>query len=224
MTLDCSYRQRLSENGGQRTKDGYWLLRPLFSVLRPPSAQPRAGARRRRRLLLKTSFASNTSRRLAVKQSPTTEMPLAGRRNADDGEQTESALRQSTATQHRLNVFPLHDIKERRTEDRRRITVDSFPPFPASARRFHAPCKLKTLKDFSPPAAPEAHPSSVLCHPSSEWWSQTGSNRRPHACKARALPTELWPQPENREQTTDKNNPSSVPCFPSSDPGGPGRT
>jgi hypothetical protein len=28
------------------------------------------------------------------------------------------------------------------------------------------------------------------CEP---WWSQTGSNRRPHACKARALPTELWP-------------------------------
>ena len=30
---------------------------------------------------------------------------------------------------------------------------------------------------------------SVRC-----WWSQTGSNRRPHACKARALPTELWPR------------------------------
>ena len=26
------------------------------------------------------------------------------------------------------------------------------------------------------------------------WWSQTGSNRRPEACKATALPTELWPQ------------------------------
>ncbi len=25
------------------------------------------------------------------------------------------------------------------------------------------------------------------------WWSQPGSNRRPHACKARALPAELWP-------------------------------
>ena len=25
------------------------------------------------------------------------------------------------------------------------------------------------------------------------WWRQTGSNRRPHACKARALPTELCP-------------------------------
>ena len=33
---------------------------------------------------------------------------------------------------------------------------------------------------------------------SDKWWSQTGSNRRPHACKARALPTELWPRREWR--------------------------
>jgi hypothetical protein len=26
------------------------------------------------------------------------------------------------------------------------------------------------------------------------WWSQTESNRRPPACKAGALPTELWPR------------------------------
>ena len=26
-----------------------------------------------------------------------------------------------------------------------------------------------------------------------DWWSQTESNRRPPACKAGALPTELWP-------------------------------
>jgi hypothetical protein len=25
------------------------------------------------------------------------------------------------------------------------------------------------------------------------WWSQSGSNRRPPACKAGALPAELWP-------------------------------
>ena len=30
------------------------------------------------------------------------------------------------------------------------------------------------------------------------WWSQTGSNRRPPACKAGALPTELWPHSEDR--------------------------
>ena len=35
--------------------------------------------------------------------------------------------------------------------------------------------------------------SSCFAKASQEWWSQTGSNRRPHACKARALPTELWP-------------------------------
>ena len=29
---------------------------------------------------------------------------------------------------------------------------------------------------------------------SKKWWSQTGSNRRPQACKASALPTELWPR------------------------------
>ncbi len=27
----------------------------------------------------------------------------------------------------------------------------------------------------------------------SKWWSQAGSNRRPPACKAGALPAELWP-------------------------------
>ena len=38
----------------------------------------------------------------------------------------------------------------------------------------------------------------LACQPklrSSEgWWSQTESNRRPPACKAGALPTELWPR------------------------------
>ena len=29
------------------------------------------------------------------------------------------------------------------------------------------------------------------------WWSQAGSNRRPPACKAGALPAELWPRYKN---------------------------
>src|SRR6201985_2180743 len=32
----------------------------------------------------------------------------------------------------------------------------------------------------------------------SRWWSQTGSNRRPPACKAGALPAELWPRSAER--------------------------
>ena len=31
------------------------------------------------------------------------------------------------------------------------------------------------------------------CDTSAPWWSQSGSNRRPPACKAGALPAELWP-------------------------------
>ena len=30
-------------------------------------------------------------------------------------------------------------------------------------------------------------------HSDTTWWSQAGSNRRPPACKAGALPAELWP-------------------------------
>ena len=39
---------------------------------------------------------------------------------------------------------------------------------------------------------------------SSIWWSQTGSNRRPHACKARALPAELWPRNQKTNAALDK--------------------
>jgi hypothetical protein len=37
------------------------------------------------------------------------------------------------------------------------------------------------------------------------WWSQTGSNRRPHACKARALPAELWPLNQRQAQSKRAN-------------------
>ena len=35
------------------------------------------------------------------------------------------------------------------------------------------------------------------------WWSQSGSNRRPQACKASALPTELWPRSERARTATE---------------------
>src|SRR5258708_19070003 len=44
---------------------------------------------------------------------------------------------------------------------------------------------------FGPVAAPRVAEGEA-------WWSQTGSNRRPHACKARALPAELWPRTRRR--------------------------
>jgi hypothetical protein len=38
------------------------------------------------------------------------------------------------------------------------------------------------------------------------WWSQTGSNRRPPACKAGALPAELWPLPDAEDFRRDPDN------------------
>src|ERR1700723_3807112 len=53
------------------------------------------------------------------------------------------------------------------------------------------------------------------------WWSQTGSNRRPHACKARALPAELWPRTRRRMLRYARPRPSGyaghasfVRCVP----------
>ena len=43
-----------------------------------------------------------------------------------------------------------------------------------------------------------------------EWWSQTGSNRRPEACKATALPTELWPRLNPTSRSPDPYGPTSI--------------
>ena len=41
----------------------------------------------------------------------------------------------------------------------------------------------------------------------SNWWSQTGSNRRPLACKASALPAELWPLIQSAPATSASRSP-----------------
>ena len=43
-----------------------------------------------------------------------------------------------------------------------------------------------------------------------EWWSQSGSNRRPDACKATALPAELWPQTVIASASTLRRTPKMV--------------
>ena len=63
--------------------------------------------------------------------------------------------------------------------------------------RYHArrrPSGLRMRIDFSRTMMKGVLLAGYLSIFNSIWWSQTGSNRRPHACKARALPTELLPQ------------------------------
>src|SRR5271163_4477836 len=105
-------------------------------------------------------------------------------------------------------------------------------------------CFLFTMSDIDGPSGPPQRSNAigvrtklvilselsdlgtVIGPRGSDWWSQTGSNRRPHACKARALPTELWPRGGDRFAVigdrktalpiTDHRKPITV--------GGPGRT
>ena len=53
---------------------------------------------------------------------------------------------------------------------------------------------LKSKKILKRPASLFFSRFSLKQHIAAKnWWSQTGSNRRPPACKAGALPAELWP-------------------------------
>ena len=62
------------------------------------------------------------------------------------------------------------------------------PPFTMSSPDLRRPAETaRAAKAWKPCSFDHVAQSAKA------WWSQTGSNRRPHACKARALPTELWP-------------------------------
>jgi hypothetical protein len=51
---------------------------------------------------------------------------------------------------------------------------------------------------------------SPLFEDSKKWWSRAGSNRRPHACKARALPAELLPQNNGGPKWIRTTDPSLI--------------
>jgi hypothetical protein len=65
------------------------------------------------------------------------------------------------------------------------------PSFTMSISNTCAGQSLRNEFHMGPPE-PFRHRNSQLIF--GRWWRQTGSNRRPEACKATALPTELCPQ------------------------------
>ena len=148
----------------------------------------------------KTSFASNASGDLSG-QAPNPRL-VASRRTENRDRRTDhlsSVLRHPYSGYRMRFLFTMSD--KRRTEIGRRRTDR---PLSALSAFLHARAlwrsgetdKLHRKDRTKTPSGARA--PSVLRHPVSvirTWWSQTGSNRRPHACKARALPTELWPRP-----------------------------
>ena len=133
---------------------------------------------------IKTSFASNTSRSPAVKQGPTTEMP-AGTRELN------------VSHARWLNVFPLHDVRDE--PPRRWRRGSNAKPRAIGAKLCETRLSQRTMRFHARRIGARIEPRRKS-KPSNRWWSQTGSNRRPHACKARALPTELWPQSRLRRE------------------------
>jgi hypothetical protein len=65
---------------------------------------------------------------------------------------------------------------------------------PQSPAGISIPSGFRTTR-FGPQSRPGSliNIATLLRNSKCRWWRQTGSNRRPHACKARALPTELCP-------------------------------
>ena len=68
---------------------------------------------------------------------------------------------------------------------------------PVPQAPFHRPRSTGPVPQapFHRPRSTGPVPQAPFHRPrSTGWWSQTGSNRRPPACKAGALPIELWPR------------------------------
>jgi hypothetical protein len=94
---------------------------------------------------------------------------------------------------HRRNKTSLlHDLT-RTGGQARSHGRDRYGPGPlAGPRRVPVKSPLHDVGQLA--EAPDGATAKLLLFlRTASWWSQTGSNRRPHACKARALPAELWP-------------------------------
>jgi hypothetical protein len=87
-------------------------------------------------------------------------------------------------------LFTMSDNLHRVIGDRRDTNSSSWTSCVVGS-----PSRSSRLQPAFALRAPARQPSSRFA--SEGWWSQTGSNRRPPACKAGALPTELWPRLRN---------------------------
>ena len=94
--------------------------------------------------------------------------------------------------------------------------------------RFSERSYLFTMSDITPAhQASQPHGASerrsLRTSRNLSWWSQTESNRRPPACKAGALPTELWPLQVYREASIRGRTRAPDHRYLIPESGGPGK-
>ena len=140
----------------------------------------------------KTSFASNTSGSLAVKRGPRLRCSN-GRtlRKVVLGPVSRRPAISPKTPAFRPDVFPLHDVIDAAPRCSHDAEILIWTTADALRRGIRSQ-KSENRKKERANARTQLPASDFWA--SAPWWSQTGSNRRPHACKARALPTELWPR------------------------------
>jgi hypothetical protein len=126
-----------------------------------------------------------------------------------------SAMRNSAISSSRRHGWPIPSLTEQVLKDQchtrtaRRRRGHAPPAFAGPLRDFRttllftmsmpAQGRQKSENRSQQPAGRRSGfcfliPMSFGFGGAGAWWSQTGSNRRPPACKAGALPTELWPR------------------------------
>ena len=147
-----------------------------------------------RALTRKTSFASRSNRRQnAVKHSPTWNGAAAHHCN-DAPVGLRRTVLATRARRHMPLFRSLGTISSSRCQ-----TTRSKHPLRGEAGRL---CEFVFL--YGRAVEPRSAGSAA-------WWSQTGSNRRPPACKAGALPTELWPRAgDGRNQESGNGGPGKI--------------
>ena len=88
------------------------------------------------------------------------------------------------------SICPSRNASSRipRSASRRHTSKSLHSQCQSASQSTQSPSRRPGPRKFQPevPQTPNTTPT--------KWWSQTGSNRRPQACKASALPTELWPR------------------------------
>ena len=99
-------------------------------------------------------------------------------------------------------TFPLNDVR-----------YLPAPHDPEDQREGSKTCVFRMRVNHSKRAS--THAGRRTMRGDRRWWSQSGSNRRPDACKATALPAELWPQSAIASVFGNRGEPQN---------GGPGTT
>ena len=105
---------------------------------------------------------------------------------------------QPPANAGRITFNPLHNVKKQPPAPRGRASIHRIvPQARTSAPQPAAEPGVAAVSTSIEYPLPVSCPPGLLPRRTGAagrcWWSRTGSNRRPEACKATALPTELRP-------------------------------